>query len=197
MRVVVGTPETPTPMLAGMVRYAILNPYWNVPTDLVAKRVAPKILAGATLPSLRYEALSDWSATPAPVDPTTIDWQSVADGHKKIRVRQLPGGTNAMGKVKFMFPNEQGICLHDTPNRDLLAKDDRHFSNGCVRLEDAPGLGKWLLSKPLAAVSKQPEQDIALPRQVPVYLTYFTATPTKTGVGFIKDSYARDGKAAP
>jgi len=193
MKVVTGMTETQTPMLAGMVRYAILNPYWMVPPDLAQKRVAPKVLAGESLQSLRYEARTDWSASATTIDPTTIDWQAVADGHKKVWLRQLPGGANAMGKVKFMFPNEQGIYLHDTPKKELMAESERHFSNGCVRLEDAPRLGKWLLGKPLPAV-KQPEKAIVLARAVPVYLTYFTATATEKGVGFIKDAYGRDGK---
>lgn len=194
MRVVAGTPETPTPMLAGMVRYAILNPYWNVPVDLAAKRVAPKVLAGASLKSLRFEALSDWSATPTRLDQSEIDWQAVAAGKREVRLRQLPGGSNAMGRVKFMFPNDQGIYLHDTPDKGLMAKPARHFSNGCVRLEDAPRLGRWLLGKPLTALTKQPEQDVALAEPVPVYLTYFTATPIRSGVGFLTDVYRRDGK---
>lgn len=192
MRVVVGTAETPTPMLAGMIRYAILNPYWNVPTYLARNRIAPKMLAGASLTSLRYEALSDWSASARPLDPATIDWRAVASGAREIRLRQLPGPANSMGRVKFMFPNDQGIYLHDTPERALLAKPDRHFSNGCIRLEDAPRLGRWLLGKKLAATSKRPEQDVALERPVPVYLTYFTATSTPTGVSFLKDVYGRD-----
>jgi len=193
MRVVVGEPETPTPMLAGMVRYATLNPYWNVPTDLVQKRIAPKVLKGASLKAMGYEALSDWTANAAVLDPKTIDWQAVADGREELRVRQLPGKTNAMGRVKFMFPNDQGIYLHDTPSRSLFTKTARQFSNGCVRLEDAQRLGRWFFDAPLAAKSKKPEEQRPLPQPVPVYLTYLTAAPTEKGVGFLDDVYGRDG----
>ncbi|MFV0624980.1 L,D-transpeptidase family protein [Sphingomonas sp. ac-8] len=195
MRVVVGTPETQTPMLAGMVRYAILNPYWNVPTDLVQKKIAPRVLGGKSLAGMRYEALSDWSADATKLDGKAIDWHAVADGTQELRVRQLPGPGNSMGRVKFMFPNNQGIYLHDTNEKALMQKPDRHFSNGCVRLEDAPGLGKWLLGKPITAFAKQPEQGVPLPQAVPVFLTYFTATPTAKGVGFLKDVYGRDTRA--
>lgn len=194
MRVVVGTPQTPTPMLAGVVRYAILNPYWNVPVDLVERRIAPKILAGQSLKAMRYEALSDWSASATRIDPATIDWQAVAEGKREVRVRQLPGSDNAMGRAKFMFPNDQGIYLHDTPDKSLMAKPARFFSNGCVRLEDAPRLGRWLLGKPLAKPGGRPEQDMPLDRGVPVYLTYITATPTDAGIGFLPDPYGRDGR---
>src|SRR3546814_7299546 len=68
-----------------------------------------------------------------------------------------------MGRAKFLFPNDEGIYLHDTPDKDLMAKRDRHLSNGCIRLEDARRLGKWLLGRPIKAASKEPEQVVALP----------------------------------
>ncbi len=172
MRVVVGKPQSPTPMLAGMLQYAILNPYWNVPVDLAQHNIAPKIIGGATLQELGFEALSDWSATPRKLAADEINWTAIASGQTEIRLRQLPGGSNAMGRVKFLFDNDHGIYLHDTPERELLAKPDRHFSNGCIRLADADALGTWLLGQRLAASGKTPEQIIALPLPVPIYLTY-------------------------
>ncbi|HKY81216.1 MAG TPA: L,D-transpeptidase family protein [Sphingobium sp.] len=192
MKVVAGAKESQTPMMAGMVRYATLNPYWNVPTDLVQHKLSQRILGGATLNSLNYEALSGWGAGARKLDQSEIDWQAVADGRQQLRVRQLPGGANAMGKVKFMFPNDLGIYLHDTPSRDLLAKPERHFSNGCVRLEDADRLGRWFFGKPLIAETGEPEQHIPLPQPVPVYLTYLTAVPSADGVQFLPDFYGRD-----
>ncbi|MGL5837239.1 MAG: L,D-transpeptidase family protein [Sphingorhabdus sp.] len=192
MRVVVGKPETPTPMLAGMMQYAILNPYWNIPTDLAQTLIAPKVLSGRSLSSMNMEALSDWSATPAKLSPKSIDWQAVASGAQTLRIRELPGKANSMGRAKFMFPNDEGIYLHDTPDRDLLSKPNRHFSNGCVRLEDAAGLGRWLLGKPITTVGKQPEQAVPLRVPIPVYLTYLTANEGKNGVVFLDDVYGRD-----
>ena len=190
MRVVVGKPQSPTPMLAGLLHYAILNPYWNVPVDLVQTSVAPKILGGQSLASLRFEALSDWSAAPQRLDPAGIDWAAVAAGQQELRVRQLPGAGNAMGRVKFLFPNNMGIYLHDTPDRALFRAADRHFSNGCIRLEDAPALGQWLLGKPLR-MPRTPEQAVALPVPVPVFLTYLTVE-TDGGVRLRDDVYGRD-----
>jgi len=192
MKVVVGAQETQTPMLVGKLRWAVLNPYWNVPTYLARNSVAPKVLAGRSLASLRMEALSDWSASPRKLDPATIDWPAVAAGKQELRLRELPGGANSMGRVKFMFPNDEGIYLHDTPERALLAREDRHFSNGCIRLENAAELGRWLLQKPMAAASKKPEQAVPLPVPVPVYLTYLTAAATDSGIAFRKDVYGRD-----
>lgn len=196
MRVVVGAAETQTPMLAGMLQYAILNPYWNIPTYLAQKNIAQKILSGRTLASMHIEALSDWSTSPARLDPGTIDWQAVASGMQEIRLRELPGPSNSMGKVKFLFPNDEGIYLHDTPNTDLFKKDDRHLSNGCIRLEDAARLGKWLLGRSIRFDTKQPpEQLVALPVPVPVYLTYFTVTEAAKGVQVMPDVYGHDQQA--
>ncbi|MBB3346278.1 L,D-transpeptidase family protein [Sphingomonas sp. BK069] len=192
MKVVVGARETQTPLLAGVVQWAIVNPYWNVPTYLARKSVAPKVLAGRSLASLRMEALSDWSAAARPLPAGAIDWHAIAAGTREIRLRELPGRGNSMGRVKFLFPNDEGIYLHDTPDRELLDRDDRHLSNGCIRLEKAPVLARWLTGRPLPASTRNPEQAVALQVPVPVYLTYLTATESKARVAFRDDIYGRD-----
>ena len=194
MKVVVGKPAEPTPMLAGLMHYALVNPYWNIPPDLARNRVAPEVLSKGVgyLKKMRYELLSDWSENPEVIDPKTIDWAAVAAGRKEVRIRQLPGKGNAMGKMKFMLPNDLGIYLHDTPDRELFAKADRHFSSGCVRLEDAPRLAKWLFGAPLVTRSGAPEQRVDLPEPVPVYITYLTTAPAGTGLVFRSDPYGRD-----
>lgn len=196
MKVVVGKPDMPTPMMAGMLRTAMLNPYWNIPPDLVRMRIAPNVLDKGLgyLRAKGYEVLSDWSDAAAPADPALVDWQAVASGAQDVRVRQKPGGDNFMGRVKFQFPNDQGIYLHDTPEKGLMREDERQRSSGCVRLEDAPRLGRWLLGRPLPRAGKAPEQRIDLPRPVPVYITYLTAVPQSDGtVAFQSDPYNRDG----
>lgn len=196
MKVVVGAGRTQTPMLAGYVGWAVFNPYWNVPDYLTRDSIARKVLAGRTLASMHMEALSDWGDNPRRIDPATIDWRAVAAGTRDLRVRELPGPTNSMGKVKFVFPNGEGIYLHDTPSRDLLLKENRHFSNGCVRLGNADELGRWLMGAAyrLAAPGSAPEQQVALPAAVPVYLTYLTAAADGDGVALLEDVYGRDGR---
>ena len=133
MRVVVGKADNQTPLMAGFIRFAIVNPYWNVPEDLVQLRIAGNVLAKGTgyLRGGGYQVLSDWSDKPAVVDPARIDWQAVAARRQPApRVRQLPGKGNFMGRVKFMFPNDLGIYLHDTPDRHLLLDDVRQHSSG-------------------------------------------------------------------
>lgn len=194
MRVVVGKPAQQTPMMAAMIRYTAINPYWNVPPDLTAERIAPHVVKGGVryLRDQGYVVLSDWSETARPADPSKVDWEAVAAGQIQIRVRQNPGPANAMGRMKFMFPNPNGVYLHDTPNKELLNEDARLFSGGCVRLEDAPRLAKWLYGKPLQIKSKKPELPIDLERPVPVYLAYLTAVPSGNQIVFFEDIYGKD-----
>ena len=191
MKVVVGAKETPTPLMAGSLNYAILNPYWNIPDYLVTNSIAKKVLSGRTLASMHMEALSDWSPSAVKLDPKTIDWKAVAENRRAIRIRELPGPHNSMGAVKFLFPNEHGIYLHDSPNRPLFGKDDRHLSNGCIRLEKAWVLGKWMMGKALAERAKKAgaEEPMPFAAPVPVYLTYITTLPAKDGVRMLPDVY--------
>jgi murein L,D-transpeptidase YcbB/YkuD len=194
MKVVVGKTEMPTPMMAGMIRTAIVNPYWQVPDDLVQTSIAPNVLEKGVkyLRGGGYQVLASWDDNAPLVNPGRVDWQAVRSGLSKVHVRQLPGGANFMGRVKFEFPNPLGIYLHDTPAKDLMAQDARQFSSGCVRLEDAPRLGRWLMGGTLPT-SKKPETKVALPQPVPVYITYLTAFPEADGqVAFRSDPYKRD-----
>lgn len=194
MKVVVGKPETQTPQMAGFLRYAIVNPYWNIPDDMMPSRVTEKVLASGPgiVRANRYQLLTGWDADADIVDPRKVDWHAVAQGREAIRARQLPGPGNFMGAVKFMFPNPQGIYLHDTPERDLLARSARQFSNGCVRLDDAQKFGRWVLDRPLPK-SRDPETRVALPVVVPLYITYLTALPEQGRITFRPDVYGRDG----
>jgi murein L,D-transpeptidase YcbB/YkuD len=193
MKVVVGKTTEQTPMMAGLIRFAMVNPYWNLPPDLARVRAQEVVKKGpGWLKANRYEVLSDWSDDAKVLSPTAVDWKAVADGRVEIPMRQLPGAGNAMGKMKFMFPNEQGIYLHDSPERALFAKADRRFSSGCVRVEDAARLAKWLFGKPLAPKAGAPEKQVNMPEPVPVYITYLTAAPEGQTIAFRSDVYNRD-----
>ncbi len=194
MRVVVGKAKNPTPMMAALIRFTALNPYWNVPPDLTAERIAPNVVKGgpAYLRAKGYQLLSDWTPDAVVSDPTTVDWKAVAEGRAEVRIRQLPGPGNAMGRMKFMFPNAEGIYLHDTPDDELFGEASRLFSGGCVRLEDAPRFGAWLYGKPLKPSGAKAEQKVALPEPVPVFLTYLTAVPSGSSIAFFDDIYGRD-----
>jgi murein L,D-transpeptidase YcbB/YkuD len=197
MRVVVGKATQPTPMMAALIRYTAVNPYWNLPPDLVAERIAPNVVK-LGLPYLRdkgYVVLSDWTDSATRVDPATIDWKAVLAGKTELRMRQNPGPANAMGRMKFMFPNKAGVYLHDTPDKELLNEPARLLSAGCVRLEDAPRLARWLYGRPLVVTKgMKPEQHVDLERPVPVYLAYLTAVPSGNQAVFYDDIYGRDQK---
>jgi len=194
MKVVVGKAHQPTPMMAATIKFTALNPYWQVPSDLAAERVAPHVMKQGVgyLADNGYVLLSDWGEHAQPVDPSTVDWQAVADGKILIRLRQDPGPHNAMGRMKFMFPNPQGIYLHDTPNKELLNEDARLFSGGCVRLEDAPRLAQWIYGRPLEWRGAAIEEPVELPKPMPVYLIYQTAVPNGDQVVFYHDIYGKD-----
>lgn len=197
MKVVVGAPESATPMMGALMRYANVNPYWNVPADLVGKLIAPRVLSGGIsyLSERRYEALDGWEAEARVVDPMSVDWAAVAEGRAEQRVRQLPGGANSMGAIKFMMPNEYGIYLHDTPNKALFAGEDRWVSNGCVRLEDAERLARWIFGAMPRPADPDKEDFLELFAPLPVYITYLTAEPgTGGGALFRADPYKRDAK---
>jgi L,D-transpeptidase YcbB len=194
MRVVVGKPKNPTPMMAAYIRFTALNPYWYVPTDLAAERIAPNVLKQGLryLKAQGYQVMANWTDDATVIDPETIDWQAVVDGTREVHIRQLPGRANAMGTMKFMFPNAQGVYLHDTPDKELLTEPARMFSGGCVRLEDAPRLAAWMHGKPLSATGRKAEQRVDLPRPVPVFITYLTIMPSGTELAVFPDVYGRD-----
>ena len=197
MNVIVGNSVTQTPMMAAELSYIQLNPYWNVPPDLAANLVAKRVLEQGLnyLVERDYQVLSDWTEEATLLDPATVDWQAVADGRVTLRLRRGPGPWNSMGDMKFMIPNAFGIYLHDVPDPEepMFASDDRWISNGCIRLEDAHRLQKWVFGRPQKA-SGTPEERVDVPDPVPVYITYFTAAPTRDGVAFRPDRYDRDGK---
>jgi murein L,D-transpeptidase YcbB/YkuD len=194
MRVVVGKTDNQTPSMIGLIRYALFNPYWNIPPDLVRDKIAPKVLAGGpgVLGAQHLQALSDWTANAKVLDPASVDWQAVAAGRTVLRVRQSPGADNMMGKVKFMLPNPLGIYLHDTPLKGLFDGAVRTDSSGCVRLQDAQGLASWIFGRPVGAVGGAPDQRVDLAAPLPVYILYLTAQPSAAGVSYPPDIYQRD-----
>ena len=194
MRTIVGKPGMETPEMAGFIRFAVLNPYWNVPPDLIRHEVARRAVREGvgTLRRQRLQVLTDWTPDARILDPARVDWGAVASGRHLVRVRQLPGAGNAMGGVKFMLPNKLGIYLHDTPGKSLFDRPDRRLSSGCVRVEDAERLSRWLFRGTEMKSSGAAEQRVDLPEPVPVYITYLTAVPGPGGIIFQKDVYRRD-----
>lgn len=197
MKVIVGKPQYATPMIASVIHYATLNPYWHVPEHLVREIVAANVVKqGANYLETRgYQVVSDYSDGADILSPSSVDWKAVAAGKAMVKIRQLPGATNSMGKVKFSFANGEGIYMHDTPEKELFAKEQRTLSNGCVRLEDAARMEKWLLGE-IVQAGPAPEQHVRLPQDVPIFITYLTANPSGESLSYVEDVYGRDEPAA-
>jgi len=201
MRVVAGRPDpiAQTPMMNAFIRYVALNPYWNSPPDITARRLAPNVVkrGRAYLNEKGYELVDHFGDNARVLNPMSVDWHAVVAGRVPVNLRQKPGPANSMGRMKFMFPNHQGIWLHDTPEKEKIEDAARLQSNGCVRLEDAPRFERWLFNgrapKPQGA---RPEQKVNLPQPVPIYITYLTAVPSGTSIVYFNDFYGRDRAAA-
>jgi len=199
MKVIVGKadPSTQTPLIASTIYYATLNPYWHVSADMVRSLIARNVLEQGLgyLKSHGYQVMSD-DGSDQLLDPAKVNWRQVAAGQTTVRVRQLPGPANSMGRLKIPFPNASDIYLHDTPNKDLFASDDRNLSHGCIRLQDAERLGRWLMGRAPQAASRDPEQNVLLPAPVPIYVTYLTAHADGGQLSFVDDIYGRDSQVA-
>jgi murein L,D-transpeptidase YcbB/YkuD len=194
MVVVVGKTKYPTPMLGAYIRFAALNPYWYVPPDLAWDDVGQFVekQGYSYFQKMGYEQVSDWTKNPQVLDATKIDWDAVRDGKAEVLLRQKPGPDNFMGRIKFMFPNQFGVYLHDNPRRELFEKSVRYFSGGCVRLEDAWRLSRWLFHRELTWEGHGTEEPVMLDQPVPVYITYMTAVPDGQSIAYYDDAYGRD-----
>jgi murein L,D-transpeptidase YcbB/YkuD len=199
MKVIVGKadPSTQTPLLASTIYYATLNPYWHVDAPLVRSLIAKNVLEQGLsyLSRQGYQVLAP-DGSGELLDPASVDWHAVAAGRETVQVRQLPGPRNSMGRIKIGFPNSSDIYLHDTPNKDLFAQDDRDLSHGCIRLQDAERLGRWLMGRDPETASNQPEDHVLLPKPVPIYVTYLTAQVQNGQLAYVDDVYGRDSEVA-
>ena len=157
-RVIVGKPETPTPIFSNVMRYVLINPSWQVPDSIIKKEMMARL---GSLSRRGYE---------------------VKTVGGRLTVRQLPGEDNALGRIAFMFPNDHAVYLHDTPARELFDEDTRAFSHGCIRVEDPLSLAelvlggeasKWTAERIEAAIGG-PERTVFLTDPLPIHIEYFT-----------------------
>ena len=199
MKVIVGTDQLPTPLIASIIYYVTFNPYWHAPDHLVRKTIAPTVLRQGMkyLKSHGYHVIDEWSESPKEIDASTVDWKGAAQGTVHLLVQQDPGPLNSMGNLKFPFANPDDIYLHDTPGKELFAKEVRNLSNGCVRVEDAKRFGRWLLGHDPVAPNSDPEDNVQLSQGVPIVLTYLTAEVQDGKVVYLPDFYGWDKLASP
>ena len=198
MKVITGTEELPTPLIASVMYYITYNPYWHAPDHLVRKTIAPNVihLGLSYFKSHGYDVIDEWSENANVIDPKSIDWKAAAAGKLHLKIRQAPGPLNSMGILKFPFPNPDDIYLHDTPDHSKFALSNRNLSNGCVRVEDAKRLGRWLLGSDPVSPGTEAETRVQLPQGTRIYLTYITAQVRDGKLTYLPDLYGWD-KAPP
>jgi murein L,D-transpeptidase YcbB/YkuD len=198
-RVVVGTPYRKTPVFKANLTYLVLNPTWTVPPTILKEDIIPAIHRDPGYLASRNMVLLD--ASGQLVNIADVDLQSLTARNFPYVVRQEPGPQNALGRIKFMFPNSHFVYLHDTPSRNLFERADRTFSSGCIRVEHPLTLAELLLNDPLhwnrakleERLAEGVTQTVTLKTPITVFLVYWTAEPDAGGeVNFFSDVYARD-----
>ncbi len=201
MPVIVGKTYRQTPVFNGRISSLVINPTWEVPHSIATKDLLPKIKKNpGYLSQMHLRVFQGWNGA-TEIDPATINWASLSATHFPYRLRQDPGPANALGRVKFLFPNPYDVYLHDTPSRELFQKDARTFSSGCIRIAKPLDLAVYLLQGTKlnsmdalnAAISREKTQQIVIPAPIAVHIVYMTAWVDREGIiQFRSDIYNRD-----
>jgi murein L,D-transpeptidase YcbB/YkuD len=201
-RVVVGTPFHRTPVFSGLMTYVVVNPFWHITPSIARNEILPSVKKDVNyLASKNIRVFSDWSANAYEINPHSVDWSQVSRRGMKFKFRQDSGPTNALGRVKFMFPNRHNIYLHDTPSKHLFKQSTRSFSHGCIRVQYPLDFATFILRHTSGWTRDKIDQTVAsgarkvvnLPQSIPVHLTYLTNWVNQDGsVYFRKDIYGRD-----
>ncbi|RLE18639.1 MAG: murein L,D-transpeptidase [Actinobacteria bacterium] len=197
-RAQVGKTYRKTPVFRGKIQYLELNPTWTVPPTILAKDILPAVRK--EIGYLERKNMSVLDASGRKVDPLTIDWQRYAKGGFPYAIRQDPGPNNALGRIKFIFPNSHFVFLHDTPSRDLFSRSRRAFSSGCIRVERPFELAAILLDDPEQTRERMLErvggatERMHLAEPVTVMILYMTAGAIGGDVQFLEDVYGRDSR---
>ncbi|HYD99872.1 MAG TPA: L,D-transpeptidase family protein [Alphaproteobacteria bacterium] len=202
MPVVVGSDERRTPLMSDAITHLVFNPTWTVPLSIAKKDILPKLIENPGYAIEQNLLIYDgWAADAPTLNPYAIDWVKVGQGITRYRLRQEPGPLNALGRVKFVFPNKDDIYLHDTPKRNLFDKARRALSSGCVRVGDPDALAgfilaanrNWTPERHAALLADTATETVWVAKPVKVHLTYQTAWVNDDGaVQYRADIYGRD-----
>jgi murein L,D-transpeptidase YcbB/YkuD len=201
MRVIVGDPEHQTPLFSDAMTYVVFSPYWNIPPTILREETLPRVARDPDFLRRNNIEVIGTGGEEGDIDPRSIDWsdESITSS---LRFRQRPGDDNALGLVKFIFPNHFSVYLHDTPNDRLFSKTRRCLSHGCVRIEDPVAMAKyvmrdqpeWTETRIRAAMQAGHEQTAKLKTPIPVHIGYWTAwvEPDGKTVTYTDDPYNID-----
>ncbi len=200
-RVIVGKPTNRTPTFSDVMSHVIVNPYWNVPSSIVRNELMPELRSNPYgFQQHGYEVFARVDGKMRQIDPRWVAWYGV--DARQVQIRQVPGDSNALGRIKFMFPNQYDVYLHDTPSKSLFKRDYRALSHGCVRVENPLDFADALLpvaapnwnSTRLRDLYGSTERRVNLDTQVPVHLAYFTEWVDPDGaLRHFDDIYGYDG----
>lgn len=207
MPVIVGKKYHETPVFTGMMKYLVVNPYWNIPDSIAVKEIVPHMIRNPDyLHEQHIRIFRGWSENAPEIDPTSINWRTIGKNIKRYRLRQDAGPTNALGRIKFIFPNPYHVYLHDTPARQLFKRSNRSFSHGCIRVSRPLDLAVYVLKNMKKHLDKEQLQQlidtgkrkvILLERRIPVHVLYRTVHVTPEGTTFFyPDIYGRDALLA-
>jgi L,D-transpeptidase YcbB len=195
-RIVAGSPKNPTPIFSDQMEFVVFNPYWNVPKSIIVKEIIPTMQSNpGYLTRNNIEVVWQGERT---VDPYMVDWNLV--NPDKLSLRQVPGPGNALGQVKFLFPNKHSVYMHDTPTKQLFDKPVRAYSHGCMRVRNPLDFAKLLLAdqgwtdrRIQQTLATANDEQVKLEKKVPVYITYFTLWVDKDGkLQSYRDIYGYD-----
>ncbi len=201
MRAIVGKKGRQTPIMSGRMTYLEFHPYWNIPRKIARRDILPKAIADpGYLVRQGIRVFDGWDGQAMELDPTHLAWEILSARSFPYRLRQDPSPVNALGQVKFIFPNRHSVYIHDTPGKALFLRQERHLSSGCVRVEAPLALAQYLLNdqgwdrdRLRDTISQGQRKTVVLDRPVPVHLVYFTAWADADGtVNFRGDIYGRD-----
>jgi murein L,D-transpeptidase YcbB/YkuD len=205
MRVIVGQPKHQTPLFSDEMTYVVFSPYWNIPSEILRNETLPRLASDPDYLQRNNIEVVGTSGEGEPIDPDDIDWSDEEDT-KGLRFRQAPGPENALGLVKFIFPNHFSVYLHDTPEDKLFFRDTRALSHGCIRVEQPIELARYVLGdrpewtepRIREAMGASKEQTVTLKQALPVHIGYWTAWVESDGktVTFTDDPYGIDPKHA-
>jgi murein L,D-transpeptidase YcbB/YkuD len=204
MRVIVGQPDNQTPLFSDEMTYIVFSPYWNIPPEILREETLPRVASDPDF--LRRNNIEVVGTSgEEEFDPSQVDWSDPA-ATKGLRFRQRPGADNALGLVKFIFPNHFNVYLHDTPGDRLFFKEKRPLSHGCIRIEDPVALARYVLrdqpdwTEPRIheAMNARREQTVKLKTTLPVHIGYWTAWVEADGktVTYTDDPYRIDPQHA-
>jgi murein L,D-transpeptidase YcbB/YkuD len=199
-RAQVGKDYRQTPVFKADLKYLVFNPTWTVPPTILKKDVLPAIKRD--LGYLKKKNMKVIDRSGKAVDPASLDWSKYSGKNFPYAIRQDPGPANALGRVKFIFPNKHFVFLHDTPSKALFARETRTFSSGCIRVENPFHLAeallkdslKWNLNKIGELIDSEKTKTVYLKKSIPVLILYATAFPSLEDefVQFRNDVYSRD-----